>query len=89
MIVTDPREIELPDVGYITIEDSETGHQVELNTSDPAIRRGYRELTLNRKKILHKSLRSAGIDILNLSTCSSYIQPLLSFFGTRLRRMRS
>ena len=82
-----PREFELPDVGWITIEDSETGRQVELNSSDNSIRRGYKELATGRKKELHRLIHSCGIDILDLSTDKSYIPPLLSFFGTRKRRL--
>ncbi len=87
MIISDPREHELPDVGWLTIEDAETGAQVELDTSDPAIRRGYAELATGRKQALHKSIRSAGVDLLDLSTDESYIPPLLNFFGRRRRRL--
>lgn len=88
LVVTDPREKELPNVGWITVEDAESGHQVELNTSDPAIRKGYAEIAEARKKDLHRAIRSAGIDLLDLSTDIPYIQPLLGFFGARKRRMR-
>ncbi len=87
MIISDPREHSLPDVGWLTIEDAESGEQVELDTSDPAIRRGYAELASGRKKSLHKSIRSAGVDLLDLSTDESYIPPLLNFFGKRQRRL--
>lgn len=87
VIISDPREYELPDVGWITIEDAESGRQVELNSSDAAIRRGYKELAISRKKELHRVIHSSGIDILDLSTGTSYIPPLLSFFGARKRRL--
>lgn len=87
MIVSDPREHTLPDVGWITIEDAENGAQVELDTSDPAVRRGYAELAADRKKVLHKTIRSAGVDLLDLSTDQSYVPPLLNFFGNRRRRL--
>lgn len=86
MIVSDPREHSLPDVGSLTLEDAESGAQVELDTSDPAVRRGYAELAAGRKKILHKVIRSAGVDLLDLSTDESYVPPLLNFFGNRRRR---
>jgi len=87
MIISDPREHELPDIGWITIEDAESGRQVELNSSDPSVRRGYKELAAARKKQLHRILHSSGINILDLSTDKSYIPPLLSFFGARKRRL--
>ncbi len=87
MIISDPREHALPDVGWLTLEDAESGAQVELDTSDPAVRRGYAEIASARKKALHKSIRSAGVDLLDLSTEHSYVPPLLNFFGNRRRRI--
>jgi len=88
LIISDPREQQLPDVGWITVEDAESGHQVELNTSDPAVRKGYAELAVERQKKLHHTIRSAGVDLLDLVTDVPYIPPLLGFFGARKKRMR-
>jgi len=88
MIISDPREFELPDVGWLTLEDAESGAQVDLDTSDPAIRRGYKELATARASSLHRAIRSAGVDLLDLSTDTSYIPPLMNFFGKRQRRIR-
>ena len=87
MIVSDPREHQLPDVGWLTIEDAESGQQVELNTSDPSVRRGYAEIAAQRHTTVMKTIRTAGVDALNLSTDQPYIPSLLSFFRTRMRRM--
>lgn len=86
LLVTDPRESELPDVGWITLEDAESGEQVVINTSDPQVRHSYMEQAKDRKDHIHRSIRSAGVDLLELSTEGSYIPPLLSFFQTRMRR---
>jgi len=88
LMVSDPRETEMPDIGRITLEDAESGHQVELNTSDPAVRRGYREIAEENRRKIHHTIRSAGVDLLDLSTAVSYLPPLLGFFGARRRRMR-
>lgn len=87
MVVTDPREHELPNCGWLTIEDAETGRQVEIDSSNPAIRRGWREMAADRHRNLRRMLGSAGIDTLDLSTETSYLDPLLSFFGARKRRL--
>ena len=87
MIVSDPREHELPDVGWLTIEDAENGQQVELNTSDPMIRRNYAEIAAQRHKAVLRTIRAAGIDALKLSTDQPYLPALLGFFRTRKRRM--
>ncbi len=88
MIISDPREFELPNVGWLTLEDAESGAQVELDTSDPAVRRGYKEVAAARAKSLHSTIRSAGVDLLDLSTDTSYLPPLMNFFGKRQRRIR-
>ena len=86
LVVSDPREAELPDVGWITLEDAESGAQVDINTSDPAIRQEYAEMARRRRSRLGKSIRASGVDLLELSTDTSYIPPLLSFFASRMRR---
>ena len=88
MIVSDPREHEFPDVGWLTLEDAESGEQVEVNTSDPAIRRGYAELAAGRQKGLRRAIRSAGLDLLDLSTDQPCLPALLNFFKARQRRQR-
>ena len=85
--VADPREFELPDVGLLTLEDAESGMQVELDTSDPALRERYRNLAEARRRLLDKSLRAMGIDRLDLRTDSPYLPQLFSFFQARQGRM--
>ncbi len=88
IIVSDPRERELPDVGRLTLEDAESGAQVEINTSDPAVRSGYAEIAARRRAALHRTLRAAGLDLLDLSTDQPYLPALLNFFKARQRRQR-
>jgi uncharacterized protein (DUF58 family) len=88
IIVSDPREHQLPDVGVLTLEDAESGAQIEINTSDPAVRRGYAELAASRQVGLHRTLRTAGLDLLDLSTDQPYLPALLNFFKARQRRQR-
>ncbi len=85
--VSDPREFNLPDVGWITLEDAESGEQVELNSSDTDTRELYAEFAQERRQELHKTIRSAGVDLLDLFTDRSYMPPLLNFFGARKGRV--
>lgn len=84
--VNDQRERELPDIGLITIEDSETGEQVELDTSRPDIRSRFKDLAENRRNSLKRAIRSVGVDMLELSTERSYLADLRQFFSSRERR---
>lgn len=86
--VNDPRERELPNIGLLTIEDSETGEQVELDTSRSEIRSRFKELAESRQNSLKRAIRSVGVDMLELSTERSYLTDLLRFFSSRERRGR-
>jgi uncharacterized protein (DUF58 family) len=85
--VTDPREQELPDVGWITLEDAESGEQVQLNTADDWTRKVYASLARDQHEQLQKTMRKSSIDLLELSTKSSYVAPLVGFFRSRSRRL--
>jgi uncharacterized protein (DUF58 family) len=85
--VIDPRERELPDIGTVTLEDAETGEQIEVNTSRKATRDAYAHLADKRRAELEKMLRRHGIDSIELQTDSDYIPALRGFFRTRERRM--
>lgn len=85
--VTDPREHSLPDVGWITLEDAETGEQVLLNTKDIWTRNAYANLAEDQRNQFRKTVRSNGIDLLELSTDSSFVSPLIGFFRSRKRRL--
>ncbi|WP_457574421.1 DUF58 domain-containing protein [Desulfolithobacter sp.] len=85
--VTDPREHELVDVGWITLEDAETGEQILIDTADQATRSRYRELARERCQLLARTVRSSGVDLLELRTDREYTGALMTFFGLRQRRM--
>ncbi|RTZ96377.1 MAG: DUF58 domain-containing protein [Deltaproteobacteria bacterium] len=85
--VTDPRERDLPDVGWLTLEDAETGEQILLNTGDSRIRKAYADLAADQHEHLRSTMRKSGIDLLELSTGSAYIPPLIRFFRSRTRRL--
>ncbi len=85
--VTDPREEELPDVGSITLEDAETGEQIILNTADASTRQAYSNLAADRKSKFAHTVRSSGIDLLELSTDTPYLGALMGFFSSRKKRI--
>ncbi|MFY8268116.1 MAG: DUF58 domain-containing protein, partial [Terrimicrobiaceae bacterium] len=87
MPVTDPGEGNLPDVGIVTLEDAETGAQIDVNTSSRAVRRGLSELHEERNRSLERLLRSRRIDIVRLSTSEDYLIALRAFFEQRERRL--
>lgn len=86
--LADPREVELPDVGLIWLEDAETGKPILLDTSNPLVRRQFVYTAAGNKSSQEKFFRSNNIDTIRLSTDSDYIMPLTAFFRTRAKRFR-
>ncbi|MEV1317151.1 DUF58 domain-containing protein [Micromonospora arborensis] len=66
--VTDPRELELPDVGLITLVDPETGRRREVCTSDRRLRERYAEAASAQREQVHQALRRSGAAHLALRT---------------------
>jgi len=86
--LNDPRELELPNCGLITLEDAETCKTVIIDSSDSGVRQQYsddNQLRLNKRE---KIFRSVGIDYINISTDTSYTDAMVKFFIKRRRRKR-
>jgi len=86
--IVDPREEELPDVGLLTLEDAETGEQIEINTSDRATRLGYLKAVDQRTAERLRDFRRKRIDAISLKTDQDYLPALRAFFRTRERRLQ-
>ena len=87
MPVSDPGESNLPDVGIITLEDAETGEQIDINTGSRAVRRGLSDLEETRRKAMNRLFRSRRVDVVPLSTTEDYLLALRVFFEQRERRL--
>jgi uncharacterized protein (DUF58 family) len=85
--ITDPREINLPDIGVITLKDAETGRYFSIDTSSTIVRNEYRANALRIFDQRQKLLRSINIDHIDIWTHVPYTQALLKFFRMRERRI--
>ena len=85
--VQDQREEILPNVGIITLEDAETGEQIEINTADRTTRTRFSALAETRRAELNRTLRRNSIDAISLRTGEDYLPALRSFFKQRERRL--
>ncbi len=86
--ITDPRELEIPNVGFIRLKDAETGKIELIDTSDQKLRREfYRQNTRNIEE-RKKMLRAIGVDMIDLRTDSSYVEPIMNFFRMREKRLK-
>jgi uncharacterized protein (DUF58 family) len=84
--VTDPREVSLPDVGLLELEDAETGEMVLIDTGDAAVRRSYEELGRERGTRLRTLFASIDIDHVAIVSGRDYVKDLVVFFRRRERR---
>ncbi len=84
--VTDPRELDLPGVGLIELEDAETGEEVLVDTRDAEWRRHYAEYNTTIRNDRDQRFRVTGVDAIHIRTDRPYIDPLLQFFKLRERK---
>ncbi len=81
----DPREADLPDVGVVLVEDSETGAQLSVDTSDRGFRRRFHDAALRREAELAMTFKRAGVGELSLSTEEDLVLAILRFASLRGR----
>jgi len=84
--VWDPREVEMPDLGVVVMEDSETGAQLFVDTSDPRFRRRFRAAADAREERLQTGLQHAGLDLFAVSTNEDLVQALIRLLLVRKQR---
>ena len=82
----DPREVELPDIGPIIMEDAETGEQLYVDTRDKKFRQRFQEAARRREAALAESFKRAGVDALSLSTEEDLVRAIVRFAAHRERR---
>jgi uncharacterized protein (DUF58 family) len=84
----DPRELELPDIGPIIMEDAETGEQIYVDTHDRGFRQRFKQAAQQRETMLQGAFRHAGVDVLSLSTEDDLVRALIQFAAFRSKRRR-
>ena len=85
--IADPRELELPSIGFIDLMDAETGGRILVDTSDKKVRRTFRALGIQRQEQLKKMFRQMNADAISIETDKSYVDSLVRFFKLREKRM--
>lgn len=87
MTITDPRELSMPDVGIINLEDAEGGGSFLLDTSSPSVRKEFNENSLKMFAERKHLFRSINIDYVDIRTDAPYEKELYRFFRMRERRV--
>jgi uncharacterized protein (DUF58 family) len=84
--VSDPLEVDLPNLGFLPVRDAESGEVRVLPTFLPSFRRRYRTEQHERLHGLDDTFSRLHLDAIRLDTTTSYIQPMRQFFQKRASR---
>ena len=86
VVVGDPLEAVLPEVGLLVLEDLETGAVVELDTS-AHVRRAFARRARDAAARRHQALRRLSLEAIEIATDRPYVEPLVAYFRARAKRL--
>jgi len=86
VVLDDPRERELPDVGLVELEEAETGERYVVDTSDARLRKTFADTAAAARIARDRWLHGANVDAIMVTTDRPYTEALLRFFRMRERR---
>jgi len=82
----DRRELNIPSIGLVEIQDLETGNTRLVDASSSRFRDHYEKSARERKNNLDKLFKVLGIDKIDVQAEGSYVEPLMKFFKIREKR---
>jgi uncharacterized protein (DUF58 family) len=86
VVLEDPREQALPDLGLLALEDAESGEAVVVDTGDPRLRAEFARRQSAARVERDRFLHSLDVDAVTVRTDQPYANALLRFFRQRERR---
>lgn len=86
--IVDHQEQELPDAGFVVVQDAETGEQMTIDTSDRKFRERFIEASRQRETLLRQAAISSGVELFPVSTESDLTKALVSMAARRKDRAR-
>jgi uncharacterized protein (DUF58 family) len=84
----DALEMDLPDIGLITMRDAETGEQLLVDTHNAGFRKRFKAAAERREMELREGLARAGVDTLELATDDDLVDSILRFADLKKQRSR-
>lgn len=85
IIITDPLETELPDAGFIEIQDAETGERMTVDAGDKRLRDWFHLSAVKQKRERQRIFSDAGLDYIEVRTDMPFTKPIKDFFYRRQR----
>ncbi len=89
VVLSDPRDLELPDVGLSSFRDPESGAAVVVDTSDRTVRAHYKQFMEGLIAARARRFRRLGLDAVTITTDGSTVDPFRALFARRARKRRS
>jgi uncharacterized protein (DUF58 family) len=84
----DALEMDLPDLGLVTMKDAETGEQIVVDTHNRRFRERFAAAAAKRETALRESLARAGVDTHELGTEDDLVDAVLRFSDLKKQRSR-
>ena len=81
--IYDQRESELPNIGLLYAQDSETGNSTLINSSKKVVRENYKNWWSEKQEYLNSIFKKSNVDLIRIKTDEPYIAPLMNFFKKR------
>lgn len=81
--INDRAEMELPNIGFAKLVDSETGKEKWINTGRKKTRNKFKENALKKENELKNILKRSGVDFTTVYTGEDYVRPLRQLFKHR------
>ena len=88
VLITDPRELAIPDIGLVSLEDPETGERRVVDAGSKSFREHVIRAGEERVIKLRTRLATSGIDLIHVDASGSVVEPLVRFFRDREKRAR-
>ena len=88
LLLVDPRDEQMPDVGLASFEDLETGESVLVDTSDARVRTHYARSMRELREGHLRTFKKLGLDHAVVRTDRPFVEPLRQLFARRARRIR-
>ena len=84
--IHDLREDTLPNVGLVPMQDAETEKMLFVDTSSKKVRDNFAKNRAQATEKLRKLFPASGVDLIDITTGTDYVKPLINFFKTRGKR---
>jgi uncharacterized protein (DUF58 family) len=84
--IHDTREDTLPNVGLVPMQDAEAEQMMFVDTSSKKVRDNFAKNKTQATEKLRKLFPASGVDLIDITTGTDYVKPLINFFKTRRKR---